>query len=915
MRMSEDLTLSTETALDASRFFWGRHRALRALYVPVLFVASKEYKLFRFMNQPKAKRQAKLAPKIAEYEKKIDEVLPQVEKADIVGREKEFNRLFYSYQYHIMQDRGHGALAAPSKVFIVKGESGSGKTSLVTAFMREAYKQALRNGLVLTVDKIRSAEVLTKYMNESSSKLAKRFNDDLARPSIIFIDEAQQLAVKNVATEDTTGVVKDSLEVESELLQRLDQVRGNSKLRTIILFATDRYEALSEPIRRRAELIDLDANVDDERRVELAGRLCKKYMIDLDAAAVVDTIVREMAILGKANTTYSDITSCFEAVVAKAEGPIREGRGSQRLEIQLSDFKAVAPQVMSYSEDMKDAVAKDAKVRVRPDETYEDVGGLNGTKEKVFQEVAIALKGDLAGKMGYRMPKGFLFYGPPGTGKTLLAKAIANETKANFYYISAPSILNKWVGNSEKRLRDVFAEARRDPPSMLFIDEIDAIGRNRTGESSDSGVSYNVLTTLLTEMDGFNSAHGRTVVVAATNRIDTLDPALKERFNRHFEFTLPRSTKEKLEVIAVHMKRFKGLLGADVTEKSVFNVFIKKSFSPRVIADTLDLAAKMRTAEIVASREMLEATTQKAADNVARIYRDALERIKGQNFEEIAQAMALPGKWPITMKHIELAMQEVTKNEGYEEMLNMQRIYIDKEPRVGRAYGLSTVGETGSDGAILTVTANLYKAPYGEGKVKVYGNAGKGAQESAEMCVAYLRQYIPQICAYDVSVHIISAGEGTEDVAVSGPSAGQVIGVAIATEAIKVIRGVSLPVASDITFTGKIEQKTARAGWVGGIHPKNSAAKIDISIAEGFARVSVPTGQLDKLQKDYPEYVEMAKDAGTTILGAADLIDNLSYATGKSRAEISKLLTEQPADSGILTNKSLHKNNPMDYEL
>lgn len=1260
--MPQDPALVSENGMDAKKFFWGRHRGARLFYRPLLLM-SRNYRLYRFMQQPKEKRQKKLAPMIEEYERKIDAILPQVERSDVIGRESEFNRLWFSYRYHILQDKSLKELSVPSKVFIIKGESGSGKTTLVTAFMRDAYKQGLHNGLVLQVDKIRAAEVLTKWMNESSSLLAKRLDADLSRPSIVFIDEAQQIAVKNTASEDATGVVKDSLEVESELLQRLDQVKGNKRLQTIVLLATDRYEALSEPIRRRAELIDLDTNVDEAKRIELTHKLCEKYGITLDPSAIESVIVREMAALGKANTTYSDINSCFEAVVAKAESPIREGTGTKRLEIQLADFKTVAAQVMSYSEETKESIAKDAKVRVRPEETYEDVGGLDGIKEKIFQEVAIALKGDLAGRMGYRAPKGFLFHGAPGTGKTLLAKAIANETKANFYYVSAPSILNKWVGASEKRLRDVFAEARKDPPSLLFIDEIDSIGRSRNGESNDGGVSYNVLTTLLTEMDGFGTNHGRTVVIAAsvtgdtpiivrsvhgknkirimpiedfvslidkndasikwyrtlarygyngarwseigsvykhhvdhifrikytggeicctedhsvfvrekgkifpkmvrdlkvgaeliplettrdlfprnpkgrtvkvperkkhsptytsfpsrvalsadfakllgyyvaegsvkhvtrnvglggtfsfgsheddkirevcdllgkefhvpssvrthkngsevnidfptqvgrlfsslcgynshgkhvprvlfhaspevvskfidayfagdgytdkrqqrhattvskrlaveinwlcrmlgyhshftkvrykgygkggiaykitiarndwlkghkrvkvksisyepyngfvydlcdcsnqsffggenpillhnTNRKDTLDPALLERFNRHFEFTMPRSTKEKLEVIAVHLRRLQGLLGSDVTEKSVFNVFVKRSFSPRVIADTLDLAAKMRAAEIVAAHEMLEAGAPQSADNVKRIYKDALARIDGSDYGEIAQAAGMPEKWPITLKHIDLAMQEVTKNESWEEMRNMQRIYIDKESRVGRAYGLSTIGETGAIGSILILTANLYKAPYGEGKVKVYGNAGKGAQESAEMAVAYMRQYLPQISAYDVFVHIISAGEGTEEVAVSGPSAGQAMGVAISSEALRVIRGVALPVASDITFTGKIEQKTARAGWVGGIHPKNSAAKIDISMAEGFARVSIPIGQLEKLKTDYPEYVDMAKESGTEILGAVDLVDNLSYATGKTREELMTLLNGMAEDPGL----------------
>lgn len=148
-----------------------------------------------------------------------------------------------------------------------------------------------------------------------------------------------------------------------------------------------------------------------------------------------------------------------------------------------------------------------------------------------------------------------------------------------------------------------------------------------------------------------------------------------------------------------------------------------------------------------------------------------------------------------------------------------------------------------------------------------------------------------RLCAYDIKPR--AADEGAEDIAVSGPSGGQVLGVVIASEALRVIRGVDLPICNDITFTGKIEQKSGIAGFVGGIHPKDMTAKLDVSIIEGFRRVSIPLGQLEDLKRDYPEYLEIAKSQGTEIIGARDLVDNLTYATGSGRGDVIRVLLER----------------------
>jgi transitional endoplasmic reticulum ATPase len=193
----------------------------------------------------------------------------------------------------------------------------------------------------------------------------------------------------------------------------------------------------------------------------------------------------------------------------------------------------------------------------RPNVKWNDIGGLTSVKKELNEAVELPLKTpELFEKMGVRTIKGILLFGPPGTGKTLLAKAVANETEANFIGISGAQVLSKWLGESEKAMREIFKKARMAAPCILFIDEIDAIAPTRSGGSSDgTRVTERIVDTLLTEMDGLESLKN-VVVIAASNRPDILDAALMRagRFDRVIEIGMP-DVVERLEIIKVHTKR------------------------------------------------------------------------------------------------------------------------------------------------------------------------------------------------------------------------------------------------------------------------------------------------------------------------------------------------------------------------
>ena len=188
-----------------------------------------------------------------------------------------------------------------------------------------------------------------------------------------------------------------------------------------------------------------------------------------------------------------------------------------------------------------------------PDVTYEDIGGLTDEVKKIREMVELPLKHpEIFDKLGIEPPKGVLLHGPPGTGKTLLAKAVANETEANFILLNGPEIMSKFYGESEKKIRDIFDDAEKNAPSIIFIDEIDAIAPKR--EEVQGEVERRVVSQLLTMMDGLNS-RGRVIVIGATNRINSLDPALRRpgRFDREVEISVP-DKQGRLSVLKIHTR-------------------------------------------------------------------------------------------------------------------------------------------------------------------------------------------------------------------------------------------------------------------------------------------------------------------------------------------------------------------------
>jgi transitional endoplasmic reticulum ATPase len=424
---------------------------------------------------------------------------------------------------------------APKGV-LLHGPPGTGKTLLAKAVASETSANFISIG---------GPEIMSKFHGESEERLRDIFKEAAENsPSIIFIDEVDSIAPKRdeVTAETERRVV-------AQLLAVMDGLEGRGKV--IVIAATNRPNAL-DPALRRPGRFDREIEIgipDREGRLEILQIHTRGMPLDDD----VD-------LTQLASMTHGYVGADLAAL--SREGAMRALR--RILPTMDLDEETIAPEVLSSlrvtMENFMDAYREMPPSALRevllesPNIKWEDIGGLEGPKQELMETVEWPLRyGPLYRHLKAVPPKGILLYGPPGTGKTLLAKAVASESQANFISVKGPEFLSKWVGESEKAVRETFRKARQAAPCVIFLDEIDAIAPHR-GRSSDSGVTERVISQLLTEMDGLESLHN-VIVMAATNRPDMIDPALLRpgRFDR-LVYIPPPDLEARKEILRIHTK-------------------------------------------------------------------------------------------------------------------------------------------------------------------------------------------------------------------------------------------------------------------------------------------------------------------------------------------------------------------------
>lgn len=495
----------------------------------------------------------------------------------------------------------------PPKGVLLHGPPGTGKTLLAKAVANETNS----NFYV-----INGPEIMSKFYGESEANLRKIFDEaEKNSPSIIFFDEIDAIASKR---EESKGEVERR--VVAQLLALMDGLKSRGKI--VVIAATNIPNSL-DPALRRPGRFDRELIIGVP---QLEGRLNILKIHTRNMPLSKDVQLKKLA-----EVTHGFVGADLSSLAKEAAMNVL-----RRIlpDLKLEDDQAIDPKVLEKlritMEDFKEAlkVVRPSALREvfieAPDTTWKDVGGLSDVKQELIEAVEWPLKHkEEFKKLGVKPPKGVLLYGPPGTGKTLLAKAVAKEAESNFISIKGPELLSKWVGESEKAVREVFKKARQASPAIIFFDEIDSIAPRRNASNDDGKTTERVVNQLLTEMDGLQEL-AEIVIIAATNRPDILDPALLRpgRFDRILLVGAPDAEARK-NIFEVHTK----------------NMPISKDVDFQHLVDVTqgyvgaDIESVCREAAMLALRKDIKATKITQVD-----FNDAIKKVRPSVTKEVEQA-------------------------------------------------------------------------------------------------------------------------------------------------------------------------------------------------------------------------------------------------------------------------------------
>ena len=503
----------------------------------------------------------------------------------------------------------------PPKGVLLYGPPGTGKTMLA---------KALANEIGAYFISINGPEIMSKFYGESEQRLREIFQEAQENaPAIIFIDEIDSIAPKR---EEVTGEVEKR--VVAQLLALMDGLKERGKV--VVIGATNRPDAVDPALRRPGRF-------DREIEIRPPDKRARKEILLVHTRNM--PLADDVDLDKLAEVTHGYTGADLAALVKEAAmSALRRFMKEKKIDLSkpvgkelLKELKVTWTDFMNALKSIQPSMLREIYVEV-PTVKWEDIGGLEEAKQQLKEAVEWPLKHpEVFDKMGIRPPKGILLFGPPGTGKTLLAKAAATESQANFIAVKGPEVLSKWVGESEKAVRQIFRRARQVAPTIVFFDEIDAIAPARGFRHDTSGVTDRIVNQMLTEMDGIQPLTN-VVVIAATNRPDILDPALLRpgRFDRLI-YVPPPDKKSRLEILKIHTRNVP--LADDVDLEKIAEM--TEGYTGA------DLEALVREAVMSALREKFEArpVEMKYFLQAMKVVKPSLTKEDIQRYERLGEQL------------------------------------------------------------------------------------------------------------------------------------------------------------------------------------------------------------------------------------------------------------------------------------
>ncbi len=540
---------------------------------------------------------------------------PRVSYEDIGGLKNELEKVKEMIQLPLKHPNIFNRLGIdPPKGVLLHGPPGTGKTLIAKAVANESGASFYT---------INGPEIMSKFYGQSEENLRKIFEDaEKNAPSIIFIDEIDAIAPKR---SEVHGEVERR--VVSQMLTLMDGLKGRGKL--IVIGATNIPDSMDPALRRPGRF-------DREIRIDAPDRDGRKEILQIHTRGM--PMSEDCNLDQLADITYGFVGADLMALARESamnalrrylpeidlENPI-PAEILEKMEVTMDDFK-------NAHRGIEPSAMREFFVEV-PKVSWGDVGGLEDVKQNLREAVEWPLtQPKVFKRMGIEAPRGILLYGPPGTGKTLLAKAVANESKANFISIKGPEVMSKWVGESEKAIRELFKKAKQVAPTIVFLDEIDSIAPRR-GSYSGSHVTESVVNQILTSIDGLESMEG-VVVIGATNRPDILDPGLLRpgRFDRLLLIPAP-DKKSRIEIFKIHTK------GMPLTKDVSLEELAGKceGFSGADINGVCREAAMLALRDDIKAKEINKKHFEKAmsgfrasiTDDIIKYYKKVTEELSG----------------------------------------------------------------------------------------------------------------------------------------------------------------------------------------------------------------------------------------------------------------------------------------------